>query len=354
MFSELILWSHRSFPHLPWRKNRSLYRTLVSEIMLQQTTVTTVLKHFERFVETFPDLKALAEASEEELLVAWKGLGYYRRAKNLKKIAESIVETHKGKFPRTVEALLEIPGIGPYTANALLAIGMDQAALAVDANLERVLARYYGIRMAKGPALQKDIQRRYEVGEVIPGRDLSFRDLNEALMDLGRTICQARKASCELCPLRDGCHGKACGKPLAFPMDGEAKKKAQSHELVLVRVVVRQGHKILVYQKEEGEWLSGQWEVPTFVVSTSDESLLQYPKLPKKLRLDRLPSVKTSITKYGIINHVLILSSQEWKKWKFTRKTSWREVGSRGNLSTASEKCLRLAVKSLEKGNVTL
>ena len=157
MWSQLLTWSGREFGHLPWRKNRTLYRTLVSEIMLQQTTVSTVLQHYERFLVRFPDLQSLAKASEEELLVAWKGLGYYRRAKNLKKIAEAIARDWNGEFPEQGADLQMISGIGPYTSNALISIGMDRPALAVDANLERVLARLYGLKTTKGSRLQKQI-----------------------------------------------------------------------------------------------------------------------------------------------------------------------------------------------------
>src|SRR5690606_19105274 len=145
MWSHLLTWSAREFGHLPWRKERTLYRTLVSEIMLQQTTVSTVLQHYERFLKRFPDLTTLAAASEEEMLIAWDGLGYYRRAKNLKRIAEMLVADWDGQFRERADDLLMIKGIGPYTSNALLAIGMVRPALAVDAILERVLARINGL-----------------------------------------------------------------------------------------------------------------------------------------------------------------------------------------------------------------
>ncbi len=341
MYVPLIRWSQSSFPDLPWRRERSLYRTLVSEIMLQQTTVGTVKNHYERFLNRFPDLQSLAEASEEELLVAWKGLGYYRRAKNLKKIAETLAREHGGHFPRSVEALLAIPGIGPYTANALLAIGMDQPALAVDANLERVLARLQGIDLPKGGALQKEIQRRFDAGEILPSRrGLSFRAFNEALMDLGRTICQARRAACELCPVSRDCHAFARRNPLAFPRGVATKKKAQEHQVVLVRVVVERSGRVLAYQKAEGEWLAGQWELPTFVVESSEDGFKQYPWLKRRLGLQGVPEVKTGITKYGLRNLVLRVTHEEWKTWEFDRSTSWREATAAGNLSTASLKCL--------------
>jgi len=341
MFEALIRWSQESFSDLPWRRRRSLYRTLVSEIMLQQTTVTTVRRHFEAFVERFPDVGTLAQASEEELLVAWKGLGYYRRARNLKKIAEAIARDHRGKFPPEIDLLQTIPGIGPYTANALVAMGMDRPALAVDANLERVLARYYGVGAPTVLVLQKRLAALFVAGDILPERHHSFRALNEALMDLGRTVCQARRVACELCPLARECVARRQGDPLALPFNGAAKKAgAVEHRLVLLRVVVSQGDEVLAYQKAEDEWLSGQWEVPTFVVSSTDEEFRQYPALRRKIAWEGLPEVKTGITKYHITNKVLALTQKDWAKWKFGREVRWRDRGPSGNLSTSSGKAL--------------
>ncbi len=163
-FKKLISWSREKHADLPWRKKRSLYFTLVSEIMLQQTTVSTVKNHFANFIEKFPDLETLALSSEEEMLRAWKGLGYYRRAKNLRKAALDVLEFFEGQIPLTLEELKSIKGIGDYMANALLAIGEDQPALALDANLERVLSRLYGIKTPKGPLLHKKLQELFLKG----------------------------------------------------------------------------------------------------------------------------------------------------------------------------------------------
>lgn len=339
--SKLIEWSQSEFSHLPWRKNRSLYRTLVSEIMLQQTTVGTVKNHFERFLETFPTIESLALASEEELVIAWKGLGYYRRARNLKKIAEAVVNEHKGSFPKEVDSLMEIPGIGPYTANAIVGIGMDQRALAVDANLERVIARLYNLTSQKGLKLQKEIQILFQSKKIFTEK-ISFRALNEALMDLGRTYCQARKVSCELCPLKTGCLSFKKGKPLELPLQSAvaSKKKSVEHELHLLRVYVLKKDKVLVYKKSAKEWLEGQYEVPTFILSTTDASLKQYPRLSKKV--EALLSFKSGITKYKIRNDILLLSEKEFKALGFKEKVEWKcAVSAESNLSTTTLKGLK-------------
>jgi A/G-specific adenine glycosylase len=340
---KLITWSQADFSDLPWRKNRTLYGTLVSEIMLQQTTVGTVKNHYERFLQRFPDLKSLALASEEELLVAWKGLGYYRRARNLKKISEHIFKNHKGKFPSTAEELQEIPGIGPYTSHALIAIGKDERGLAVDANLERVIARYYGLKFEKGLKLQKKILEMFQNNQVFKDFDLSYRGLNEALMDLGRTYCQARKASCELCPLKKECVAFKEGTPLAYPVEKivAADKVKDEHELHLLRVLVIKKNKILVYKKTEKQWLAGQYEVPTMVISSTDKLIKQYPFLKGKLDYKKLKTYKTGITKYKIVNSILEADQKMFKTLGFAAETEWRDLDENANLSTASYKAIK-------------
>lgn len=348
----LLTWSKNEFSHLPWRQDRSLYRTLVSEIMLQQTTVGTVKNHYERFLKRFPTLESLASASEDELIIAWKGLGYYRRARNLKKIAEAIASEHAGKFPHDLEALMEIPGIGPYTANAMVGIGMDKRALAVDANLERVIARLYGIKAEKGPKLQKEIHQLF-IDKKIFNDKVSFRELNESLMDLGRTFCQARKASCELCPLKKDCQAFSIGKPLNYPSvkaETKIKAKADEHEIHLLRVVVLKKDKMLVYKKSSNEWLAGQFEMPTFILSTTDKTLKQYPRLDKLTSEKFSFSFVTGITKYKIKNTVVILSEKEFKTFKFSSPVEWRSVTAEdSNLSTSTLKAMAKLAKTTTK-----
>jgi len=336
---QLIHWSQDQFNHIPWRENRSLYTTLVSEIMLQQTTVGTVKNHYHRFLNTFPDLQALANATEEELLVAWKGLGYYRRAKNLKKIAENIFHLHKGKFPAHYDELTKIPGIGPYTAQALLSIGLDLPGLALDANLERVISRLYCLDEEKGPKLQRKIQNLFKEKKIFQFKG-SYRSLNEALMDLGRTYCQARKADCQLCPLKKDCMSFKVGNMLSYPREAQKKTLAEDHEIKLLRLFIKRGSKILCYQKSHKEWLSGQWEVPTFQISSTDEKLKQYPVLNKKCQIPETV-FKTGITKYKIENYLIQISQEEFKKYKFPHETAWRDLNdSQSNLSTATLKGL--------------
>jgi A/G-specific adenine glycosylase len=342
-FTKLINWSNDQYSHLPWRRDRSLYRTLVSEIMLQQTTVGTVLNHFEKFLLEYPNIFKLAKTSEEQICISWKGLGYYRRARNLRGLAIQIVELHEGKIPTEIDVLLKLKGIGPYTANAIVAIGADLKALAVDANLERVLSRYYGISIPKGPNLQKELFKKFSEQKILTEINrLSSRALNEAFMDLGRILCQARKASCVLCPLKESCHAFKFGDPLDFPKN-EIEKVKINFYIKLLRVIVRDNHKILFYRKNEGEWLAGQWELPTFNFETNDEKLKQYPVIKSKKKYLEAESVKTSITKYQIINYFVEMSLVDFEKLTsdIEIKYLFKINNEKLNLSTASIKILK-------------
>lgn len=343
LFSNLISWSKDQYSHLPWREKRTLYKTLVSEIMLQQTTVGTVLNHFERFLAEYPTIFDLAKASEEEVCISWKGLGYYRRARSLRSIAIQVVEDFKGQIPTNLTDLQKLKGIGPYTANAIVAIGADKKALAVDANLERVLARFYGIKDEKGPKLQKRLWSDFEYKKIMAEMDgMSARALNEALMDLGRIICQARKASCMICPLASGCQARKAGEPLDYPVEG-AKKESVDLFINALRVVVTDKKKILVYKKSASEWLSGQWELPTFIIETNDDKLKQYPRINFKKNIEKLPMIKTGITKYNIYNYIVQMSLEEFESFakKIDIEYEFKTPDQKLNASTSTLKVLK-------------
>jgi len=316
MEKKLIAWSAKGYSHLPWRVERSLYRTLVSEIMLQQTTVQTVLNHFDQFINKFSSIQKLAKSSEEEICMAWKGLGYYRRARNLRKAAIDICEKYHGKIPTDYDSLIMISGIGAYTANALISIGHNQRAIALDANLERVLSRYFWVDIEKGPKLQKELYRLFEEGKLFANRKkINFRNLNEALMDLGRIYCQANKTDCLLCPISKDCRSFKKKSPLVLPRISENNKKPVKHELELLRVVVKSKNKVITIKRKKGEWLEGQYECPTFILKTSDKKLKQYPFLSgQKISIKGLKSIKSTITKYKIKNYIIELSKSEFEK----------------------------------------
>lgn len=341
MFAELAKWSQSQYSYLPWRQNRTLYNTLVSEMMLQQTTVATVLNHFERFIKKYPNIQSLAIIDEQQILKDWKGLGYYRRAKNLLNVAKQILGNYDGEIPLCYETLTSIKGIGPYTANAILAIGANQNVLALDANLERVLSRYYGINAMKGAALYRTIQNLF-MQKKIALMEINLvggRAYNEALMDLGRAVCKSKTALCELCVIKDGCVAFKEGDVLKYPqipVDQEIKKT----ELSLLRVIVEKDGKVLVYKKSNAEWLSGQYEIPTFALNVNEENFKQYPFIDHKDHLTLLPSFKSFITHYKITNYVLHASIQDLN-FISTKNYCWQSLYS-GNLSTSSYKSINL------------
>lgn len=346
MFTQLITWSAQNYSHLPWRISRTLYRTLVSEIMLQQTTVGAVLAKYENFLTIFPDIATLANASEQDLQIAWKGLGYYRRARNLKLACTYIVQELNGEIPLDYQHLIEIPGIGPYTASAILSIGANLPYLAIDANVERVLARFFAIKLAKGTALHKKLHSDYlqQLGEDFQKHPRQF---NEALMDVGRIYCQARKANCLLCPLRENCQAAQQQDALDYPIE-TTKKVAQFEELKLLRLIVmnKQGQ-VLAFQKQKGQWLEGQFELPTFTLDCTDKKNQQYQPLPQKINFKKLPMLKTGITKYNIENYWQQISQTEFKSYLKLQKFEWIEMD--GNLSTASLKILKAWKKNREE-----
>jgi A/G-specific adenine glycosylase len=312
--------------------------------MLQQTTVSTVKGKFDGFLAEFPTVKALAHSTEDDVTKAWKGLGYYRRARNLRLACIYIHEELGGEIPLVYEELIKIPGVGEYTANAILSIGADLRALAIDANIERVLARIYGYKEEKGPKLQKALRKDFESKKLLPMMDrVGARKLNEALMDLGRVYCQAKKVDCLICPVAKNCKSLSAPiDPLSIPKIKDKPKKSGPIELKLLRVVVRHRGKVIGYRKTSGEWLEGQVELPTFVIECSDKSLKQYPRLNKKMEVSELPSVKTTITKYKITNYILELKRSELDALVSDKSIfSYFPVNNDSNLSTATLKCCK-------------
>lgn len=337
-FKELAEWSEQEYSALPWRQNRTLYTTLVSEIMLQQTTVGTVLKRYSDFINTFPDIEKLASTNEEELRIAWQGLGYYRRAANLLKSAKALNQTG---FPDCEEVLKEIPGIGPYTASAILAIGHDKAALAVDGNLKRVLSRYFLIHTPYEKGLDDDIRallKNKKFHSILT--KTGPRKINEALMDLGRTVCRVKNPLCLTCPLKKNCKAFKKGNQEELPV--RLKKATKLIPLKLARYICIDDEKLLLYKKEKGEWLENQWEVPTAILKCDDSKLKQYPFYESEI--PDCKAVKTGITKYKIENFPIMSCKKEILEnipSYQNREIEFFELNKLPLISTATEKVLR-------------
>ncbi len=258
--SKLLNWYHKNKRTLPWRGHRDPYAVWVSEIMLQQTRVETVIPYFKKWMRLFPSVRALAKASERDVLNAWEGLGYYSRARNFHEAAMIVVETYGGKLPRDVDELRKLPGIGRYTAGALASIifGMDE--LALDGNLKRVYARLFDVKTpvnsTEGEKLLWKIAR-----ENLPKGKAA--DFNQALMDLGATICLPKNPRCDVCPLARGCKAKARGTQHLRPV--KTAKKAVPRYTHAAAVIVEQIdnllHVLLAKRPSKG-LLAGMWEFP--------------------------------------------------------------------------------------------
>lgn len=272
----LLAWYDRHARHLPWRiapdaRARGIvpdpYRVWLSEIMLQQTTVATVKSYFEAFIARWPTVEALAAADREDVLKAWAGLGYYSRARNLKAAAELIANDYDGSFPKTVEALKMLPGIGEYTAAAIAAIAFDQPATVVDGNVERVISRLFAIDEPL-PAAKTAIRSR--AAALTPA--LRAGDYAQAMMDLGATICTPKRPACALCVLRASCAAHAEGAPETYPR--KAGKSRKPTRFGWAFVAVRADGAVLLRKRLDTGLLGGMTEVPGTPWSE------EYPRAP--------------------------------------------------------------------------
>jgi A/G-specific adenine glycosylase len=265
--SSLLRWYRRRGRDYPWRRTKDPYAIWVSEVMLQQTRIGAVLQRFPGFLATFPTVHALAGARTEEVLAAWTGLGYYRRAHSLQEAARQIVSA--GDFPRTVAGWRGLPGVGAYTAAAVASIAFGVAAVAVDTNVERVFSRYLGLRRGVGSARSK---RRIDAAAgafLVPGR---AGDSNQALMELGETVCATRAPRCPECPLAAGCRARQVGDPESYAKPRAARTKERRFQLAVA--VGASGRWLLVRRPADAAVLAGAWELPWVAQSATPERAL--------------------------------------------------------------------------------
>jgi len=260
----LLAWYDRHARKLPWRVSPRAraagiapdpYRVWLSEVMLQQTGVTTVKPYFDEFTRRWPNVRALAAAPREDVLKAWAGLGYYARARNLKACAEAIVRDHDGDFPQTLDGLRALPGVGDYTAAAVAAIAFDVPAAVVDANIERVLARVFAIATPL-PAAKAEIRRHQ--AQLTPARRAG--DYAQAMMDLGATICTPKKPACALCPIGEACAARAEGRQEDYPVRAEKAERPTRYGHAYV--AVRADGAVLLRTRPDKGLLGGMSEPP--------------------------------------------------------------------------------------------
>ncbi|MGH1487563.1 MAG: A/G-specific adenine glycosylase [Cellvibrionaceae bacterium] len=269
-FSQQILkwFDQHGRKNLPWQQNRNPYRVWVSEIMLQQTQVATVIPYFERFMERFPVVEDLAAATQDEVLQLWTGLGYYARGRNLHKCAQLVVDQYQGQFPNTVEGLESLPGIGRSTAGAIISLALNEPAPILDGNVKRVLARYHAVDGWPGQAKVADKLWVFAEEHTPTSR---AADYTQAMMDLGATLCSRTKPLCTQCPLSADCVGFAQGEPERYP--GKKPKKVLPIKTTQLLILQNTKGKILLEQRPPTGIWGGLWSFPEL---EKEEDALNY------------------------------------------------------------------------------
>lgn len=306
--------------HLPWQQNQTPYRVWVSEIMLQQTQVATVIDYFDRFMARFPTVEALADAPLDDVLHLWTGLGYYARARNLHKAAKAVVEQHGGRFPTdSVEEMAALPGIGRSTAGAVISLSTGQRAAILDGNVKRVLTRLHAVEGWPGrPAVERTL---WAIAEHYTPEERAG-DYTQVMMDLGATLCTRKAPACLLCPIQDWCEAHRIGRETDFP-SSKPKKTTPTRHTHLLMLVDTAGRVLLEQRPSEGIW-GGLWSFPQFddaataqewcdqwITGAPVQQWTPFTHIFSHFRLEMTP--------------VLAACPQSLSDTAFTRPTCWRD-----------------------------
>jgi A/G-specific adenine glycosylase len=312
----LLAWFDRAGrKHLPWQQDPTPYRVWVSEIMLQQTQVATVIGYYERFMQRFPDVRVLAAAPVDEVLHLWTGLGYYARARNLHRAAQLIVAEHAGEFPQTIEAVQALPGIGRSTAGAILALSRAQRHPILDGNVKRVLARYFGIEGFPG---EREVESRLWslADECTPTERVAH--YTQAIMDLGATLCVRSRPLCAACPLAEHCVARIEGRQSALP--APRPKKARPQRTAYVVLMVRDDGAVLLQRRPPAGIWGGLWTLPQF-----DEIDAIPPALRAEDGATSLPPYFHSFTHFDLTLHPLLVRAAPMQRVADNEGYCWYE-----------------------------
>jgi A/G-specific adenine glycosylase len=255
--NQLLRWYARYHRDLPWRKTQDPYCIWISEVMLQQTQVDTVIPFYKHFISTFPTLEILAAAPMQEVLKAWENLGYYSRARNLHKAAKRIVQEMHGEFPSSMENLRGLPGVGPYMAGAILSIAFGRDVPAVDGNVKRVLSRVF---LVQHPLYNRHVKKQLQTlaEELVPKRDAGT--FNQAIMELGAVICRPRNPQCQRCPIHQCCPAYGHGMQDRIPI--KRKRQPIPHKEVTAGIILNRKSQLLMVQRPDNGLLGGLWKFP--------------------------------------------------------------------------------------------
>jgi len=299
--ARLVAWHAKHGRHdLPWqrhpRNTDRAYRTWVSEIMLQQTQVATVIPYYERFMQRFPDVVALADAPVDDVLHLWTGLGYYARARNLHRAARKVRDRHGGEFPRNIADLVELPGIGRSTAGAILALATGTRHAILDGNVKRVLARHYAVDGA--PDANATLERLWELAEEnTPREDVGI--YTQAIMDLGATLCTRGQPRCEECPIAADCRARLEDRTADLP--APKRKRAVRRLRHAVMLVARHDSAVLLVRRPPSGIWGGLWCLPEFGDRDAAEQFAMAQLASAKPALAALPDIEHSFTHFDLV-----------------------------------------------------
>ncbi|WP_440875777.1 A/G-specific adenine glycosylase [Thalassotalea sp. PLHSN55] len=316
---------------LPWQQNKTPYRVWISEIMLQQTQVATVIPYYQRFMASFPTIAALASADEDKVLHHWTGLGYYARARNLHKAAKQIVELHQGKFPQTLNETIDLPGIGRSTAGAILSLSLNKHHAILDGNVKRVLARCYTIEGHNAQA--KFEQQLWPIADALTPKE-GVAQYNQAMMDLGAMVCTRSKPDCDNCPLSSGCLAKAGDLQSAFP---QKKPKKQTPVKNTIMVIPRVNNKVLMEKRPPSGIWGGLWCFYEITAATQLNDFLTSQGL-KAVEQFSLPAFRHTFSHFHLDIETIVVDCRQLKVEEVNEKTpqQWYDLSKQSSVGLAA------------------
>ncbi len=323
----LLTWFDASKRDMPWRETDDPYRIWVSEIMLQQTQVKTVIPYFERWVKAFPTIEKLARAKEERVLKLWEGLGYYSRARNRHQAAKTVVKKFDGSVPDSLETLSTLPGIGRYTAGAILSIAFGRRVPVLDGNVKRVVSRLFALK-ENGVTRQSE-NRLWDRAEALLPRKRPG-DFNQSLMELGATVCLPKKPMCLLCPVQKSCDAFQRGRVEQYP---PPKKRTPSKKIEVSAAVILKNGKVFIQKRPLGGLMGGLWEFPGGKLESGEhpeDGLLREIREELAVHItitEKMMTIKHAYTQFRVTLHAYLcrlpkgrIRATQCEQWRWVRR----------------------------------